>query len=65
MEAQPDQIFLELFEDLEHLARDLKTIEFRARKVAQRLMRRRAVFEKACAQMGIKFIDQSTAPKEA
>ncbi len=62
--AEPDEFFLKLFADLGELARDLKAIEFRARRVARTLMRRRAVLKVACADIGIQFVDQSSTARE-
>lgn len=65
MSAEPDQIFLDIYLDLGELARDIKAIQFRARKLTRKLMQRRTVFRQACADMGIHFVDSSTATKEA
>ncbi len=62
--AEPDEIFLALFADLGALARDLKAMSFKARRIARTLMQRRAVLEAACAELGIKFVDQDSTARE-
>lgn len=59
-----DQTFTDIYDELGELASDLKALEFRFRKLARKMMRRRAVFQHALSDLGIEFVD-SKAPEGA